>query len=95
MYLKMHLLIAWINWRDSTGSVSTSLDCVYIRLLFWIFERVYFIKLFLDSNSRNHSPELAIYLDAELQVVESELLSLQKVMVKLQSEMKEAMDTKG
>ncbi|XP_066029063.1 triadin-like [Pocillopora verrucosa] len=46
------------------------------------------------SNSRNHCSELTIYLDAELQVVESELLSLQKVMVKLQSEMREALDTK-
>ena len=48
-----------------------------------------------EANSRNHCSELTIYLDAELQVVESELLALQKVMVKLQSEMREALDTKG
>ncbi|XP_022795113.1 uncharacterized SDCCAG3 family protein-like [Stylophora pistillata] len=45
------------------------------------------------SNACNRCPELVIYADAELQVVESELFSLLKVMVKLESEMKQAMDT--
>ena len=73
---------------DITDSVSNSPPLLNI-------ERVYLLKFFLASNSRNHCSELTIYLDAELQVVESELLALQKVMVKLQSEMREALDTKG
>ncbi|CAH3147500.1 unnamed protein product, partial [Pocillopora meandrina] len=38
-------------------------------------------------------PELAIYVETEIKVVEHELLSLHKVMVKLELQMKEAIDT--
>ncbi|CAH3147524.1 unnamed protein product, partial [Pocillopora meandrina] len=41
----------------------------------------------------NQFPELAISVETEIQVVEQELLSLHKVMVKLELEMKEAIDT--
>ncbi|CAH3167330.1 unnamed protein product, partial [Pocillopora meandrina] len=41
----------------------------------------------------NQFPELAIYVETEIKVIEHELLSLHKVMVKLELEMKEAMDT--
>ena len=44
---------------------------------------------------REESTELAIYVEREIKVVERELLSLHKVMVKLELEMKEAMDTEG
>ncbi|CAH3147558.1 unnamed protein product, partial [Pocillopora meandrina] len=43
----------------------------------------------------NQFPELAIYVETEIKVIEHELLSLHKVMVKLELEMKEAMDTEG
>ncbi|CAH3147516.1 unnamed protein product [Pocillopora meandrina] len=41
----------------------------------------------------NQFPKLAFYVETEIQVVEHELLSLHKVMVKLELEMKEAIDT--
>ena len=66
--------------------------CLYSPSLFTIGVHVLFT---LASNACNRCPELVIYADAELQVVESELFSLQKVMVKLESEMKQAMDTEG
>ena len=44
---------------------------------------------------REESTELAIYVETEIKVVERELLSLHKVMVKLELEMKDAMDTEG
>ena len=54
---------------------------------------------FLISSSAaivsNQFPELAIYVETEIQVVERELLSLHKVMFKLELEMKEAIDTEG
>ena len=44
---------------------------------------------------KEESTELAIYVETEIKVVERELLSLHKVMVKLELEMKEAIDTEG
>ena len=54
-----------------------------------------FLKSSLAAIASNRFPELAIYLETEIKVVEHELLSLHKVMVKLELEMKEAMDTEG
>ena len=56
---------------------------------------MYFLKSSLAAIASNRFPELAIYLETEIKVVEHELLSLHKVMVKLELEMKEAMDTEG
>ena len=56
---------------------------------------MYFLKSSLAAIVSNQFPELAIYVETEIQVVEHELLSLPKVMVKLELEMKEAIDTEG
>ena len=56
---------------------------------------MYFLKSSLAAIVSNQFPELAIYVETEIQVVEHELLSLLKVMVKLELEMKEAIDTEG
>ena len=80
---------------DLIGSISTSSECIYIRLLFSLYKHVYFLKSSLAAIASNRFPELAIYLETEIKVVEHELLSLHKVMVKLELEMKEAMDTEG
>ena len=84
-----------LNQIDLIGSTSTSSECVYIRLLFSLFKHVYFLKSSLASIVSNQFHELAIYVETEIKVVEHELLSLHKVMVKLELEMKEAMDTEG
>ena len=55
---------------------------------------MYFLKSSLAFIS-SQFPELAIYVETEIKVVEHELLSLHKVMVKLELQMKEAMDTEG
>ena len=52
-------------------------------------------KSSLASIVSSQFPELAIYVETEIKVVEHELLSLHKVMVKLELQMKEAMDTEG
>ena len=82
-----------LNQIDLIGSISTSSECVYIRLLFSLFKHVYFLKSSLASIVSNQFPELAIYVEIEIKVIEHELRSLHKVMVKLELEMKEAMDT--
>ena len=56
---------------------------------------MYFLKSSLASIVSNQFPELAIYVETEMKVVEDELISLHKVMIKLELEMKEAMDTEG
>ena len=56
---------------------------------------MYFLKSSLASIVSSQFPELAIYVETEIRVVEHELLSLHKVMVKLELEMKEAIDTEG
>ena len=56
---------------------------------------MYFLKSSLAAIVSNQFPELAIYVETEIQVVEHELLSLLNVMVKLELEMKEAIDTEG
>ena len=56
---------------------------------------MYFLKSSLASIVSNQFHELAIYVETEFKVFEHELLSLHKVMVKLELEMKEAMDTEG
>ena len=56
---------------------------------------MYFLKSSLAAIVSNQFPELAIYVETEIQVVEHELISLHKVMVKLELEMKEAIDTEG
>ena len=56
---------------------------------------MYFLKSSLASIVSNQFPELAIYVEIEIKVIEHELRSLHKVMVKLELEMKEAMDTEG
>ena len=68
---------------------------MYIRLPFSLFKDVYFLISSLAAIVSNQFPELAIYVETEIQVVEHELLSLHKVMVKLELEMKEAIDTEG
>ena len=55
---------------------------------------MYFLKS-LASIVSSQFPELAIYVETEMKVVEHELLSLHKVMVKLELQMKEAIDTEG
>ena len=66
----------------------------------WLLEFTVQLRLscsLLDKKDtvREESTELAIYVETEIKVVERELLSLHKVMVKLELEMKEAMDTEG
>ena len=56
---------------------------------------MYFLKSSLASIVSSQFPELAIYVETEIKVVEHELLSLHKVMVKLELQMKEAIDTEG
>ena len=56
---------------------------------------MYFLKSSLAFIVSSQFPELAIYVETEIKVVEHELLSLHKVMVKLELRMKEAMDTEG
>ena len=56
---------------------------------------MYFLKSSLAYIVSNQFHELAIYVETEIKVVEHELLSLHKVMVKLELEMKEVMDTVG
>ena len=56
---------------------------------------MYFLKSSLASIVSSQFPELAIYVETEIKVVEHELLSLHKVMIKLELQMKEAMDTEG
>ena len=68
--------------------------CLHSPALF-IFKHVYFLKSSLASIVSNQFPELAIYVEIEIKVIEHELRSLHKVMVKLELEMKEAMDTEG
>ena len=84
-----------INQTDLIGSISTSSECVYIRLLFSLFKHVDFLKSCVAYTTSIQCPELAIYVETEIKVVEHELLSLHEVMVKLELEMKEAMDTEG
>ena len=54
-----------------------------------------FLKSCVAYTTSIQCPELAIYVETEIKVVEHELLSLHEVMVKLELEMKEAMDTEG
>ena len=56
---------------------------------------MYFLKSSLASIVSSQFPELAIYVETEIKVVEHELLSLHEVMVKLELQMKEAIDTEG
>ena len=84
-----------LNQIDLIGSISTSSECVYVRLLFSLFKHMYFLKSSLASIVSSQFPELAIYVETEIKVVEHELLSLHKVMVKLELQMKEAIDTEG
>ena len=56
---------------------------------------MYFLKSSLASIVSSQFPELAIYVETEIKVVEHKLLSLHKVMIKLELQMKEAMDTEG
>ena len=56
---------------------------------------MYFLKSSLAFIVSSQFPELAIYVETEMKVVEHELLSLHKVMIKLELQMKEAMDTEG
>ena len=56
---------------------------------------MYFLKFSLVAIVSNQFPKLAFYVETEIQVVEHELLSLHKVMVKLELDMKEAIDTEG
>ena len=68
---------------------------MYIRLPFSLFKHLYFLISSFAAIVSNQFPELAIYVETEIQVVEHESLSLHKVMVKLELEMKEAVDTEG
>ena len=56
---------------------------------------MYFLKSSLASIVSSQFPELAIYVETKIKVVEQELLSLHKVMIKLELQMKEAIDTEG
>ena len=56
---------------------------------------MYFLKSSLAFIVSSQFPELAIYVETEFKVVENELLLLHKVMIKLELQMKEAMDTEG
>ena len=87
------LLIA-LNQIDLTGSISTSSERVYIRLLFSLFKHVNFLKSCVACTTSIQCPELVIYMERDVKVVEHELLSF-LLTVKLELEMKDAMDTKG
>ena len=72
----------------------------YLGNIVWLLE--FTVQLWLSCSLldkkdtvREESRELAIYVEMEIKVVERELLSLHKVMVKLELEMKEAIDTEG
>ena len=56
---------------------------------------MYFLKSSLAFIVSSQFPELVIYVETEIKVVEHELLSLHKVMVKLELQIKEAMDTES
>ena len=56
---------------------------------------MYFLKSSIASILSSQFPELAIYVETEIKVVEYKLLSLHKVMIKLELQMKAAMDTEG
>ena len=84
-----------LNQIDLIGSISTSSECVYISLLFSLFKHVNFLKSCVACTTSIQCPELAIYVETDIKVVEHESLCLHEVMVKLKLEMKEAMDTEG
>ena len=72
----------------------------YLGNIVWLLEftvQLWLSCSFLDKKDtvKEESTELAIYVETEIKVVERELLSLHKVMVKLELEMKEALDTEG
>ena len=78
----------------SSNAILSDHFTIFICCICWTKKLFFYILCLFSAASVNY-PELSAYVSAEMKSLTEEIASLEKVTVKLESEMRQAMEIKG